>query len=136
MVVTYIIFMFCLYLSAMHFTICQCLTTFSSTTQMCKLWIWEDLLNNYVDAMIRFFRDATIASLQAELQASQLSISDKQAQIARLEQQLQTLQKLIQQHPDEDRSPAQTSSLRLVYFLKVFCLLAFLAWLVKSACSV
>lgn len=103
---------------------------------MCKLWIWEDLLNNYVDAMIRFFRDATIASLQAELQASQLSISDKQAQIARLEQQLQTLQKLIQQHPDEDRSPAQTSSLRLVYFLKVFCLLAFLAWLVKSACSV
>jgi uncharacterized coiled-coil protein SlyX len=103
---------------------------------MCKLWIWQDLLNNYVDAMIRFFRDATIASLQAELQARQLAISDKQAQIARLEKQLETFQKFIHQDHDEDRSPAQTSILSLAYFLKVFGLFAVIAWLVKCACSV
>nr|AAP48903.1 RNase H-like protein [Saccharum hybrid cultivar CP65-357] len=88
------------------------------TCPACKIWIWQDLLDSYVNALISYCRDASIDSLQSELESSRLLISEKQAQISRLEKQLETLQPLISKYTEQSRSIAQASIPSSLFFLE------------------
>lgn len=56
--------------------------------QVCHTFIWEDLLNHYVEAMVFYCHSSTIEALQAELHNKNQSLVVKDEQIMSMEKSL------------------------------------------------
>lgn len=58
---------------------CSILPPFFMFRQNCHLWIWQDLLDNYVEAMIIYYESDTIRRLQEEHEDMRKQFSKKNA---------------------------------------------------------
>ena len=56
--------------------------------QICKMFIWEDLLNKYVEEMVFYCHSATIDALQVDLDTARQMLRQKDMQIHALEHEL------------------------------------------------